>query len=68
MDKRYVELLYKIVCQFPSLPEKTQEVAQGQHIAALFQEIADAGGLSIKDPQKWQREIRRDCSLPLREM
>lgn len=67
LDNRYLELLYKIVCQFPHVSEKTHEEVQGQDIAALFQEIANAGGLDIRDPLKWQQEIRKDRPLPFRE-
>lgn len=34
-------------------------------VVAILQEIADRGGLvTIKDPVKWQRNIRKDRSLP----
>ena len=67
LDERYLGLVYKIICQFPHDSGKLQEAAQGQGIAALFQEIANSGGLGIKDPEAWQQEIRKDRSLPFRE-
>ena len=67
LDERYLELLYKIICQFPHVCNINQNVEQGQQIIAIFQEIADAGGLGIHDPQEWQKEIRKDRSLPFRE-
>jgi len=66
LDERYLELLYKIICQFPHGCNINQKVEQGQQIIAIFQEIADAGGLGISDPQEWQKEIRKDRSLPFR--
>ncbi len=40
----------------------------GQKLMAILQRIADRGGIaSIKDPVKWQREIRKDRPLPGRE-
>ena len=62
LDDNYLELLYKIVCQFPRLAAKKQDDA-----LALLQEIADSGGLGIADPQEWQREVRRERPLPGRE-
>ena len=67
LDERYLELVYKIVCQFPHVPERTQEKTQSRDIADLFQEISNAGGLGIRDPGKWQQEIRKDRSLPFRK-
>ena len=66
LDERYLDLVYKVVCQFPHVPGKRQEKTRGQEIATLFQEIANAGGLGIKGPNKWQQEIRKDRSLPFR--
>jgi hypothetical protein len=62
----YLELAYKIICQFPNVYEKQQEVQQEKAIENIFQEIADSGGLGIRDPLTWQREIREDRSLPFR--
>ncbi len=67
LDEHYLELLYKIVRQFPRVPKNNQDGIPGQDIATLFQEIADAGGLGIKDPLEWQRTIRKDRPLPYRE-
>jgi len=67
LDERYLDLVYKIICQFSHAPGKVQEKTRGQEIATLFQEIADAGGLGIRNPEKWQQEIREDRSLPFRE-
>ncbi len=37
----------------------------GKKLVAILQKIADRGGIdSIKDPVKWQREIRKDRPLP----
>jgi len=66
LDERYLELLYKITRQFPHIPKKTQVNAQKQTVVALFREIADAGGLGIKKPDMWQREIRQERPLPFR--
>jgi hypothetical protein len=45
LDDRYLELLYKIVCQFPHMAAKKEDAA-----VALLQKIADSGGLGIADP------------------
>ncbi|MGX9728147.1 MAG: hypothetical protein ACTFAK_12770 [Candidatus Electronema sp. VV] len=66
LDEGYLHLLHKIVCQFPRVAPAQQEDSRRQEIASLLQEIADAGGLGIADPQAWQREIRADRSLPYR--
>lgn len=66
LDDRYLELVYKIICQFPHVSDKPQVIEQGQTIANIFQEIADSGGLGISDPLAWQREIRQDRALPFR--
>ncbi|MDY6991161.1 MAG: hypothetical protein SVR94_00955 [Pseudomonadota bacterium] len=44
------------------LPHKSS----GQVIADIFQEIADSGGLGIRDPVTWQQEVRQERSLPFR--
>jgi hypothetical protein len=67
LDEHYLELLYKIVRQFPRVHQNKQAGTSGQDIASLFQEIADSGGLGIKDPLEWQRTIRKDRPLPFRE-
>jgi len=67
LDERYLGLVYKIVCQFPRDPGKAREKTWDQEIAMLFQEISDSGGLDIRDPEKWQQEIRKDRSLTFRE-
>ena len=59
LDDRYLELVYKIIRQFPHVPEKPQTIQQGQPIADIFQKIADSGGLGISDPLTWQREMRQ---------
>lgn len=67
LNGRYLDLVYKIICQFPQDSGKVREKTRDQEIATLFQEIADAGGLGIGNPEKWQQEIRKDRSLPFRE-
>ena len=42
--------------------------SQGERMAAVLQRMADRNALShIDDPAAWQREIRKDRSLPGRE-
>ncbi|MBV9241030.1 MAG: hypothetical protein JO314_03390 [Acidobacteria bacterium] len=42
--------------------------SSGKKMAQLMTKIAAAGGIpSIKDPVKWQSEIRRDRPLPGRD-
>ena len=67
LDERYLELLYNITRQFPHTPKQNGSQNQSNTIAALFQEIADTGGLGISNPEEWQREIRHDRPLPFRE-
>lgn len=66
LDEQYIELLYKIICQFPRASDKPQAMQKGQSIVNIFQDIADNGGLGITDPQKWQRGIRKERPLPFR--
>ena len=66
LDERALELLYKIACQLPHIPEENQDRLDMKDIVSLFQEIANSGGLGIEDPSEWQRETRQDRSLPLR--
>lgn len=67
LDERYLMVLYRIVCRFPHISGQEQARTQRESIVSLCQEIADAGGLGIQDPQAWQREVRQDRPLPLRE-
>ncbi len=67
LDDRYLDLLYRIVRQFPHTPEERKRKASGGQIAAILQEIADTGGLGVESPQEWQHSIREDRPLPLRE-
>ena len=66
LDDRYLELVFKIICQFPHVPDKPKVARQGQQIADILQEIADSGGLGINDPVAWQRKVRQDRALPFR--
>lgn len=68
LDESYLQLLYNITCQFPHVENQRQREVSNQHIADLFQNIADNGGLGINDPKKWQQEIREDRALPFREI
>ena len=41
---------------------------RGREMARALEALAKAGGLSnVSDPAEWQRELRRDRSLPGRE-
>ncbi len=66
LDEQYLELLYKITRQFPRISKRTQVSEHKQTIGTLFQEIADSGGLGIKNPDVWQRRTRKDRPLPFR--
>lgn len=66
LDERYLELLYKIARQFPRIAKATKNAEQKQTAAALFQDIADSGGLGIKNPDLWQRKTRKERPLPFR--
>ena len=65
LDDRYLELVFKIIRQFPRAADEKAS-RRGQQIADILQEIADSGGLGISDPVAWQREIRQDRALPFR--
>ena len=67
LDEQYLDLLYKIIRQFPQVSKKNTIKLTGQKIASICKEIADSGGLGIQNPEKWQQEIRKDRPLPLRE-
>ena len=64
LDDQYLELAFKIICQFPRAEVKPNNRKQGSEIISILQEIADSGGLGIKDPLLWQRKMRRDRFLP----
>lgn len=66
LDERYLELIFKIIRQFPRASDQTKAPDQKQQIVAIFKEIADAGGLGIDDPVAWQRDVRQDRGLPFR--
>ena len=68
LDEQYLDLAYKIICQFPHSQEKVRKEAANRKIAILFQDIANAGGLGIADPKKWQQEMREDRYLPFRDV
>lgn len=43
-------------------------LGRGPRMASVLEEIALAGGVStLSDPVEWQRELREDRPLPLRE-
>jgi len=63
---RYIELAFKIICQFPYVSDKQKEIGQGQQLFDILQEIADSGGLGISNPVTWQHEVRQDRALPFR--
>lgn len=65
LDESSLELLYNIACQLPHTPQHNEQNRR-QRIAALFQKIADAGGIGISNPEEWQRELRQDRPLPFR--
>ena len=47
------------------LEEKTDTKERGQQMADALSKLAEHGAFSeIEDPSAWQREIRRDRSLP----
>ena len=66
LDDRYLELAFKIICQFPHAPEKPKIGQQGHLAADILQEIADSVGIGISDPLAWQREVRQDRALSFR--
>lgn len=68
LDEQYLDLAYKVIHQFPHNVHKVKKQTQSEYIASLFQKIADTGGSGINDPQKWQREIRKDRPLPFRKL
>jgi len=66
LDDSYLELVYKIISQFPQHTKKSRNQVEGKRIASLLKDIADNGGLGFSDPVKWQRKIRQDRKLPCR--
>lgn len=48
--------------------EEERKHSDGKKAVEILEKIAAIGGVkSIKDPVKWQREIRRDRKLPGRD-
>lgn len=66
LDEHYLELLFKIVRQFPHVDEKPKGNKQSQKILEILQDISNSGGLGINDPVAWQHDIRQDRELPFR--
>jgi hypothetical protein len=53
---------------YVTLIDQPAAAGSGEQAAAVLRQIAAAGGLaSIPDPDAWEREQRRDRSLPGRE-
>jgi hypothetical protein len=49
-------------------PAQTDTPTQGQRMARALERLAEANAFAhIQDPVEWQREIRKDRSLPGRE-
>ena len=68
IDERYLDLLYRITRQLPHVsPSHSTEGHIGGAVAKILHEIAAEGGLGISEPEAWQRDIRRDRSLPFRD-
>ena len=65
LDEKYLDAIYKIVRQLSRAAE-IQHEAGGEEAAAILREIAKDGGLGIKNPLEWQREIRQERTLPFR--
>jgi hypothetical protein len=58
---------FKVVATLtPVLSEAEKKQAHRAAMEAL-RSIAERGGLGIEDPVAWQREIRKDRSLPGRD-
>nr|VFK17355.1 MAG: hypothetical protein BECKLFY1418C_GA0070996_103111 [Candidatus Kentron sp. LFY] len=72
LDERYLELAFNIICQFPRIASDKpwaagkSTIGKARRAMDIAQEIADSGGLGIDDPIAWQREVRKDRSLPSR--
>lgn len=66
LDEQYLELLFKIVCQFPHMDKKTKENQRSQKILEILHDISDSGGLGISNPIAWQHDVRQDRELPFR--
>jgi hypothetical protein len=66
LDDQYLDLLYKIIRQFPHDSKANSIATTGRDVAAICQKIADSGGLGIPNPKQWQRDIRQDRELPTR--
>lgn len=65
LDEKHLDTIYKIVRQLTRSAE-IQHEAWGEEAAAILREIAEHGGLGIKDPLEWQGEIRKERKLPFR--
>lgn len=48
------------------IEESEAEIEErGRKMAEILSKLATAGGLTaVEDPEEWQREVRRDRSLP----
>lgn len=66
LDDQYLELLSKIIHQFPRLKEQSKNSLLSQNPYDILKEIADTGGLGIDDPVAWQCDMRQERELPFR--
>lgn len=64
VDDNYLELLFKIISQFPYLLSKSEPLPINKRRSDILKDIAQNGGLGISDPIEWQRDIRQDRKLP----
>jgi hypothetical protein len=48
--------------------EESDDPERGKRMAAVLTQLAERGGVScVDDPVRWQRELRQDRELPIRE-
>ncbi|AGX86206.1 hypothetical protein [Candidatus Symbiobacter mobilis] len=66
LDDQYIDLLFKIISQFPHRNARQIESVQSRKPSEILIDIAKSGGLGIKDPIAWQIESRSERTLPLR--
>jgi hypothetical protein len=64
-DQRLVEDLLNRL----GIPNRAEEISpNGKSVVRLMQELAERQSFNdIEDPVAWQREVRQDRSLPLRD-
>ena len=62
LDEKKLEFLYNIAYQLINIDKNRviKSKKNSNKVVNIFQKIANSGGLGVRDPVKWQQNIRKD--------